>query len=103
VNRVEGEAPEQERPVLSVNQAEANTLGGGEPVLAVDPTLPDQSLLDQRQPTTQEITVLDEAPATEPEPSKGKEVAPVRKWGLQFRGRVGIALMTTSSSATPIQ
>jgi Putative beta-barrel porin 2 len=91
VNRVEGEAPEQERPVLSVNQAEANTLGGGEPVLAVDPTLPDQSLLDQRQPTTQEITVLDEAPASEPKPSSGKEVAPVRKWGLQFRGRVGIA------------
>lgn len=78
---------------MSVNQAEANALEGDEPVLVADPSvsLPAQSLLDQSQGATQEPTVLDEVPASESRPSGGKEVAPVRKWGLQFRGRVGIA------------
>jgi Putative beta-barrel porin 2 len=92
VNRAEAAVSEQERPVLSVNQDEVSAFEGEQPVLPVEPSvsLPEQSPLE-RQGTTQERTVLDEGPAFESRPSGGKEVEPVRKWGLQFRGRVGVA------------
>jgi hypothetical protein len=80
-----------DRPVLSVDQAETSLLDTDEPVLFADPSAPSpgQSLLEQR-PGVPPETVPEEAAAPETKPPEGEKVEETKKWTVQLRSRVGI-------------
>jgi hypothetical protein len=90
VDRTES-APE-DRPVLSVNQTERNESDADKPVLFLDPSgpTPAQSPLEEGEGISPDQTAVpEEDGASKPTDEKG--IQERKKWGLQFRSRVGIA------------